>query len=361
MSTTPRTGTSKVLVTGGAGFIGSHIVDELIALGHEVVVVGDLDPAAHQGMPAGLNPLAHYMWHDVRDQTVWPTLLRGVDAVCHQAAKVGLGVDFADVAAYVSVTTWARQCSYTLHDIAFAGRLVLASSMVVYGEGRYRCPEHGVVRPGPRLQAHLEAGQYEPPCPACGGQLIAEAVPEDPLARPRNVYATTKLAQEGLCTAYEHEHPGSSADCTALLQRRAARACHATPAGRWPACSAAHAGAVKRVFGERRATARLRPCVGCRARTCWRSPTSNRLPAFNVCSGTPRTITRHGEGAARPGGAPAPRRGRLSPSATSATCSPTQSAQLPVWAFAQLSRSRTACASSPPARCAVSPGLGPTN
>ena len=72
----PRVGAMKVLVTGGAGFIGSHIVDELVALGHEVVVIDDLDLAAHQGMPAGMNPLARYVWHDVRDPAVWPRLLR---------------------------------------------------------------------------------------------------------------------------------------------------------------------------------------------------------------------------------------------------------------------------------------------
>lgn len=138
-----------LFVTGGAGFIGSHIVDELIALGHEVVVVDDLDPAAHQGMPAGLNPLAHYVWHDVRDQTVWPTLLRGVDAVCHQAAKVGLGVDFADVAAYVSRNDLGTAVLlHALHDIAFAGRLVLASSMVVYGEDGTDAPSTAWCGPG---------------------------------------------------------------------------------------------------------------------------------------------------------------------------------------------------------------------
>ena len=94
----------KVLVTGGAGFIGSHIVDELIDLDHEVVVVDDLDPVAHDGVPEGLNDDATYHWVDVRDAATFdrPGVLDGVDAVCHQAAKVGLGVDFADVEEYVS-------------------------------------------------------------------------------------------------------------------------------------------------------------------------------------------------------------------------------------------------------------------
>ena len=200
----------KVLVTGGAGFIGSHIVDELVADGHEVVVLDDLDPAAHDGVPDGLNPAARMHWGDIRDADLWPAVLPGVDAVCHQAAKVGLGVDFADVDAYVGrndlgTATMLR----ALHDRSFAGRLVLASSMVVYGEGRYTCADHGVVRPGPRLVADLDEGRFEPRCPRCRGGLIAEAVPEDHWLDPRNVYAATKLAQEHLCAAYAREHAGT--------------------------------------------------------------------------------------------------------------------------------------------------------
>ena len=202
----------KVLVTGGAGFIGSHIVDELVAFGHEVIVIDDLDPAAHEGLPAGLNPASSYRWRDVRNSENWHDLLGGVDAVCHQAAKVGLGVDFADVAEYVSrndggTATMLR----ALHDVGFAGRIVLASSMVVYGEGRYRCGTHGIVRPGPRRESDLAAGRYEPLCSDCGLALVSEEVPEDHWLDPRNVYATTKLAQEGLCNAYAREHPGSVA------------------------------------------------------------------------------------------------------------------------------------------------------
>jgi len=206
----------KVLVTGGAGFIGSHIVDELLLGGHEVVVVDDLDPAAHAGIPEDLAQGAHYDWRDIRDPDVWAGALHGVDAVCHQAAKVGLGVDFADVVEYVSrndlgTATMLR----ALHDARFAGRIVLASSMVVYGEGRFRCVEHGIVRPGPRLAVDLEAGRFEPCCPSCGLDVIPEAVPEDHWLDPRNVYATSKLAQEGLCAAYAREHD----DCVVTALR----------------------------------------------------------------------------------------------------------------------------------------------
>lgn len=201
----------KVVVTGGAGFIGSHIVDELVTSGHEVAVIDDLDPTAHHGVPAGLNTGASYVWRSVLDHAAWKDLLRGADAVCHQAAKVGLGVNFADVTDYVRRNDLGTAVMlHALHDSGFAGRLVLASSMVVYGEGRYRCAQDGIVRPGRRLIADLDAGRYEPPCPVCGGQLEPQPVPEDHWLDPRNVYATTKLAQEGLCAAYEREHPGTT-------------------------------------------------------------------------------------------------------------------------------------------------------
>ena len=197
----------KVLVTGGAGFIGSHVVDELVDAGHEVVVVDDLDPAAHAGVPDGLNPSASYVWRDIRDASMWDDVLLGVDAVCHQASKVGLGVDFADVDEYVSRNDLGTAVLLrAMHTVDFRGRVVLASSMVVYGEGRYRCTDHGVVRPGPRRQADLDSGCYEPPCPTCGARLVPEVVPEDHWLDPRNVYAATKLAQEHLCAAYAREH-----------------------------------------------------------------------------------------------------------------------------------------------------------
>ncbi|MEO7397981.1 MAG: NAD-dependent epimerase/dehydratase family protein [Ilumatobacteraceae bacterium] len=197
----------RVLVTGGAGFIGSCIVDQLLDAGHEVVVLDNLSPAAHNGMPDYLNGGAEYIWGDVGDDERWHEALRDVDAVCHQAGKVGLGVDFADAPAYVSDNDlgWAVGLA-VLHATRFSGRIVLASSMVVYGEGRYRCPHDGLVRPSRRLPADLAAGQFEPPCPVCGDRLVAEPIPEDAPLEPRNVYAATKLHQEHLTAAFAHEH-----------------------------------------------------------------------------------------------------------------------------------------------------------
>lgn len=197
---------SRVLVTGGAGFIGSHVVDELAGRGIEVVSLDLLLPSSHGGPPEDLHPDAEYLWGDVRDASTVERAVAGVDAVCHQAAMVGLGVDLSDVADYVGHNDLGTAVLLrALAERGFSGRFVLASSMVVYGEGRYRCEEHGLVRPGPREPAALEAGRFEPPCPDCGRDLAWEPVPEDAPMDPRNVYAATKVHQEDLCRVFGRE------------------------------------------------------------------------------------------------------------------------------------------------------------
>ncbi|CAL9286865.1 dTDP-L-rhamnose 4-epimerase [Streptomyces sp. SudanB66_2053] len=183
-----------MLVTGGAGFIGSHVVTALRERGHDPVVFDvRSDPAA-----------------DVRAPDAVRAALVGVDAVCHQAAMVGLGTGFADAPEYVSRNDLGTAVLLTAMAEAGVGRLVLAGSMVVYGEGRYVCAEHGVVRPGPRAEADLAAGRFEPPCPVCGAALAPGLVAEDAPADPRNVYATTKLAQEHLAAAWARVTGGSA-------------------------------------------------------------------------------------------------------------------------------------------------------
>ncbi|MFD7222155.1 NAD-dependent epimerase/dehydratase family protein [Streptomyces sp. NPDC059892] len=191
----------RVLVTGGAGFIGSHIVSALGSFGHRPVVLDALLPSAHP-VPPPRPPEAEWIHADVRDGAALADALRGVDAVCHQAAMVGLGKDFADAPAYVSCNDLGT--SVLLAAMAEAGvlDLVLAGSMVVYGEGHYDCPRHGRVAPGPRTVADLDAGRFEPGCPSCGAELTPGLIGEDAATDPRNVYAATKLAQEHLAAAW---------------------------------------------------------------------------------------------------------------------------------------------------------------
>ncbi|MFI6435579.1 NAD-dependent epimerase/dehydratase family protein [Streptomyces sp. NPDC050759] len=184
----------RVLVTGGAGFIGSQIVETLVAHGHEPVLYDvRADPAS-----------------DVRDPDAVRRALTGVDAVCHQAAMVGLGVDFADAPDYVSHNDHGTAVLLAAMAEAGVRRLVLAGSMVVYGEGRYTCARHGTVRPGPRAVADLDAGRFEPPCPECGADLSPGLVGEDAPVDPRNVYATTKLTQEHLAASWARATGGSA-------------------------------------------------------------------------------------------------------------------------------------------------------
>ncbi len=201
----------RVLVTGGAGFIGSFVVDALRVRGDEVVILDSFDSAAHVVRPDYLHDDVHLVQADVTDPAgVSEAIGDGIDAVCHQASRVGLGVDFSDVTAYVRDNDVGTAVLLAqLHRVGFSGRLVLASSMVVYGEGRYRCVEHGIVRPGPRLTTSLDTGRFEPPCPVCGADLVAELVDEGAPVDPRNVYAATKLHQEHLCAAFGRESGAS--------------------------------------------------------------------------------------------------------------------------------------------------------
>jgi len=192
----------RVLLTGGAGFIGSHVADALLADGHEVVVLDALLPQAHGGGRPRWCEGYEMVTGDVADPGVLERLLPGVDAVCHQAAMVGHGVDPTDTPRYTAHNDHATGVLLAHMYTAGITRLVLASSMVVYGEGRYTCPRHGIVRPGPRQATDLAAGRFEPPCPHCGAPLTPGLVPEDAPLEPRSTYAATKLAQEHLAGAW---------------------------------------------------------------------------------------------------------------------------------------------------------------
>ncbi len=202
---------STVLVTGGEGFIGSQVVDLLIESGSAVRVIDNQHPAAHSRRPEYLNPEAEYLTGDISDGKALEKALDGIDAVCHQAAMVGLGKDFGDAEDYVADNCLgtARLLS-ALSRRGFAGPLVLAGSMVVYGEGSYSCARHGSVRPAARSRDDLEAGRFDPLCPECGERLSPHAVPEATPADPRSVYAASKLHQEHLCGLFARENAGVS-------------------------------------------------------------------------------------------------------------------------------------------------------
>jgi dTDP-L-rhamnose 4-epimerase len=202
---------THVLVTGGAGFIGSHVTSALIRAGHEVSVVDSGHPAAHTApLPPSVAGMPVHV-ADLRDAGTLARLLRGVDAVVHQAAMVGMGVDLDDLPEYVANNDLAT--AVLLAEMARAGvhRLVLASSMVVYGEGAYTCAGHGPQRPPARDVADLAAGRFDPVCPLCAEPLSPGLVQEDAVLDPRSVYAATKLAQEHLSAAWSRQSGGTVA------------------------------------------------------------------------------------------------------------------------------------------------------
>jgi dTDP-L-rhamnose 4-epimerase len=198
-----------ILITGGAGFIGSTLVDMLVAAGRPVRVLDCFHPAAHSRRPEYLNPEAELIVGDITDPEVAAAAVDGVSAVSHQAAMVGLGLDFTEAPDYVAANDLGTaRLLAALAGRGFRGPLVLASSMVVYGEGRYQCARHGEVRPAPRAPAELESGRFEPPCPHCGEPLAPASIGEDAPLDPRSVYAATKLAQEHLCASFAREVEG---------------------------------------------------------------------------------------------------------------------------------------------------------
>jgi dTDP-L-rhamnose 4-epimerase len=191
----------RVLVTGGAGFIGSHLVDRLLADGREVRILDSLDPQVHEGVPGYLSPDAELVVADVRDGDAVARSLDGVDRIVHFAAAVGVGQSMYEIERYTSVN--ALGAAVVLERaLAVRDRLekiVVASSMSIYGEGLYRCPaEDREVAPQPRSEAQLAARRWEPVCPTCGAELEPLPTPETKPLQPASVYAVGKRDHEEL-------------------------------------------------------------------------------------------------------------------------------------------------------------------
>ncbi|MBD8060069.1 NAD-dependent epimerase/dehydratase family protein [Cellulomonas sp. JH27-2] len=200
----------RVLVTGGAGFIGRHVVRRLLQDGHDVTVLDSLRPDVHAPGTTPDVAGARLVQADVRDEDVLTDVVPGHDAVVHLAAKVGLGVDLDDITDYVSSNDLGTACVLRAALHAGTPRVVFASSMVVYGEGAYDCSAHGRIAPAPRRVGDLDAGVFDPRCPRCDGVLSPGLVSEDAPLDPRNVYATTKVTGEHLLRSWVRETGGSA-------------------------------------------------------------------------------------------------------------------------------------------------------
>ena len=185
----------RVLVTGGAGFIGSHTCDRLLSLGHDVVVLDALIPPVHRDRePMFLSPGVDFYHGDVRNRDLVANLLRRVDAVYHFAAHQDYLPDFSTFTD-VNVVSTAMLYEIIVAERLDLARVVVASSQSAMGEGLYWCPVDGEQTPGMRDESALAASQWDLPCPQCGGKLEMRTTPER-FSNPQNAYGMSKLGEE---------------------------------------------------------------------------------------------------------------------------------------------------------------------
>jgi|Deesub1362A_J573_1020465.scaffolds.fasta_scaffold00098_105 dTDP-L-rhamnose 4-epimerase len=194
----------KVLVTGGAGFIGSHIVDKLVDEGHEVTIIDNLEPQVHpKGAPEYVNREAKFILGDVRDREKIEELVEDSDVIFHEAAMVGVGQSMYQIEKYLetNVIGTGRLLEILANKEHNVKKLVVASSMSIYGEGKYECENCGVVYPKLRSEEQLKKGDWEMNCPACGNKVLPLPTDEDKPLFPTSVYAVSKRDQEEICLA----------------------------------------------------------------------------------------------------------------------------------------------------------------
>ena len=196
----------KILITGGAGFVGSHLADGLLAAGHSVRVVDDLTQQVHpSGPPDYLSEDVELVRGDVRDPNRLREALAGVDVVFHFAATVGVGQSMYEISRYMSVNTQgtAELLQAILDSRASIEKIVVASSMSIYGEGRYVCSQCGKdAAPQLRTVEQLKAGKWDLNCELCGGTLRPVPTDETKPSQLNSVYALSKRDQEELCLIY---------------------------------------------------------------------------------------------------------------------------------------------------------------
>jgi dTDP-L-rhamnose 4-epimerase len=189
----------KILVTGGAGFVGSHTVDALLREGHSVRVFDDLSDQVHRGsIPAYLSPDAEFVRGDVRNPEALRKVVSDVDVVYHFAAAVGVGQSMYEIARYMEINTQgtANLLQALLERNGRLEKLIVASSMSIYGEGSYCCEQHGMVAPPPRPAEQLRAKQWQVACPQCGQALEPAPTAEGKPLQCSSIYALSKKDQE---------------------------------------------------------------------------------------------------------------------------------------------------------------------
>lgn len=197
----------KILVTGGAGFIGSHITDELVRRGYSVRMMDSLEPQVHGGkVPDYLNKEAEFFRGDTTNPEDWAKALKGVDAVIHEAAATGIGQSMYRPARFHMANTVGTALMYEAiinHKLPIK-KIVVASSKCIYGEGAYKCEEHGEVWPGQRPVEQLKKHDWELHCPKCNRHVKPMAINEDKPPQNISSYALSKYDQERLAVNFGH-------------------------------------------------------------------------------------------------------------------------------------------------------------
>lgn len=195
--------TKNVLVTGGAGFIGSHLVDELVRRGHAVKVIDNLEPQVHRTKPDYLNSGAQYHFRDIREDGAVSKLLEDAEVVFHFASVVGVGQSMYQITRYVDANVGGTaKLLQALVDVDHGvKKFLVASSMSIYGEGAYECANCGPVAPPLRSKEQLARKEWEVRCPSCRAIVRPVPTPETKPLSTNSVYAVTKRDQEELCLA----------------------------------------------------------------------------------------------------------------------------------------------------------------
>ena len=198
---------AKILVTGGAGFIGSHLVDKLVSEGHEVTVLDNLEPQVHgdaAGLPDYYNHDARFVKGDVRSKDDLRRAMKDCEIVFHQAAMVGVGQSMNQIHKYVDVNTLgtANLLEVILEKKNQIKKLIVASSMSIYGEGEYKCDVCGVVCPSLRPDSQMHDNQWEQKCPECGTDVLPIPTSESKPLESTSIYAITKKDQEEMCLSF---------------------------------------------------------------------------------------------------------------------------------------------------------------
>ena len=194
----------KILVTGGAGFIGSHLVDKLIELGHEVMVFDNLEPQVHgdgQKIPQYLNKECEFIKGDIRNRDELKKALKDREIVFHQAAAVGVGQSMYEINKYteVNILGTSNLLDILANENHRVEKLIIASSMSVYGEGKYSCVNCGIIYPKLRSLSQLKKGEWEMRCPFCNQEVQSLPTDEEKPLYPTSVYSISKRDQEEMC------------------------------------------------------------------------------------------------------------------------------------------------------------------